>query len=138
MEKRDWLLLVIQNEIQPIQIQKALFKFAKEAGAPPAEVYEFTPYNWGPCSFEIYDDLKALRDERLVEAVPTSRGWSIYRTTEGGLHLADTLRKQANPSLLNSMDTIREWVAARPFEVLLKDVYNDYPDYATQSMFTGR
>ncbi|MBI4339707.1 MAG: hypothetical protein HY680_07105 [Chloroflexi bacterium] len=138
MEKRDWLLLIIGSEIQPIQVQKALFKLAKEAGVPPAEAYEFTPYNWGPCSFEIYDDLQALREEGLIEAVPTARGWSVYRTTKEGCRLASALRGNADLAMLQRVDTLREWVTTRPFEQLLKDVYRDYPEYATQSMFVER
>ena len=79
MEQRDWLLMAIGDHIQPIQIQKTMFKFAMESNAPKDEIYDFEPYNWGPCSFEIYDDLSKLRAEGFVEAVRTGRGWSTYR-----------------------------------------------------------
>jgi uncharacterized protein YwgA len=138
MDKRDWLLLAIRDEMQPIQIQKALFKFAQEAGAPKEQVYEFTPYNWGPCSFGIYDDLQVLRHEGLIETVPTGRGWSAYRTTEQGTRFVVALRQKADPALFKKIDEVREWVVTRSFEKLLKDVYSEYPAYATQSMFTKR
>jgi len=138
MTRRDWLLLAIGDRLQPIQIQKTLFKFSKEAGAPLGEVYEFTPYNWGPCSFEIYDDLQQLREDGLIESVPTSRGWNVYRTTRSGIEVGNRIRKKADSRLLGQMVSIREWVVARSFPDLLKDVYRDYPDYATQSLFTER
>ena len=37
MDKRDWLLLIIGERMEPIQIQKALFKFAMESEAPENE-----------------------------------------------------------------------------------------------------
>ena len=85
METHDWLLLAIGDRVEPIQIQKTLFKFAKESGAPEQEMYTFIPYNWGPCSLEIYDDLGQLRDEGSVEFVPSGRGWSLYQLTEAGV-----------------------------------------------------
>ena len=137
MNRKDWLLIAIHDSLEPIQIQKTMFKFAKESGIPPDEQYEFVPYNWGPCSFEIYADLAALREEGSLEAVPTYGGWSMYRLTPVGQESLATLRSSASPNALERLDEVRKWVKSRTFEELLKDVYADYPDYATQSMFTG-
>ena len=140
MGKRDWLLLAIGDALQPIQIQKTMFKFAEESGAPEGETYEFVPYNWGPCSFEIYDDLGATREEGLVEAVPSGRGWNSYRLTARGRSKADSFRaeqQESNPTLLRELDTKRAWVIRRGFTALLKDVYKDYPSYTTASLFNG-
>lgn len=134
MEKREWLLLAVGERIEPIQLQKTLFKFAKESGVSSAEAYEFVPYNWGPCSFEIYEDLANLRAEGLVEAVPSGRGWNVYRVTELGRVKSYALREQAVASLVNALDEVRSWVASRNFETLLKDVYKQYPTYATESL----
>ena len=48
MRQRDWLLLAIGDYIEPIQLQKTLFKFAREATVPTNQRYKFVPYNWGP------------------------------------------------------------------------------------------
>lgn len=138
MTKKDWLLLAIGDSLQPIQIQKILFKFSKEAAATDDEVYQFKPYNWGPCSFDIYDDLQQLREDGLIESVPTSRGWSVYHTTSSGVEVANRLRQKAAPRLVEHLASLREWVTTRSFEDLLRDVYSDYPTYATQSLFTAR
>ena len=135
MEKRDWLLLAIGDTIQPIQIQKTMFKFAKESGAPGDELYDFKPYNWGPCGFEIYDDIAVLRKEGLVETVRSGRGWSMYRLTEEGRENAEQIRSESNRDHIQHLDATREWVIRRNFEQLLRDVYKDYPDYATESLF---
>lgn len=135
MEKCDWLLLAIGERMEPIQIQKTLFKFAKESGAPEQELCTFIPYNWGSCSLEIYDDLGQLRDEDSVEFVPSGRGWNAYHLTEAGVKKASKLRKEANHTLVKKLDAARSYVMSRDFETLLSDVYEDYPDFATESLF---
>lgn len=134
MEKRDWLLLAIGERIEPIQVQKTLFKFVRESKVPADESYDFVPYNWGPCGFEIYNDLGMLRAEGLVEAVPSGRGWSVYRLTDLGKDKVRQLLEQANPTLVKALSKVREWVTSRDFETLLRDVYKDYPQYATASL----
>jgi len=135
MEKHDWLLLAIGDKIEPIQLQKTLFKFAKESGAPEQELYTFIPYNWGPCSLEIYDDLGQLRDEGLVEFVPSGRGWNFYHLTKTGVEKADKLRKEAKHTFLKKLEAARSYVTSRDFETLLSDVYKEYPDFASESLF---
>ena len=135
MEKRDWLLLAIHDRLEPIQIQKTLFKFAKESDAPSNEIYTFVPYDWGPCSLEIYDDLAILRDEGFVHFVPSGRGWSLYSVTDAGQRKQDSLRKDAPPNFLASLDQARTYVTSRDFETLLEDIYEEYPEFASQSLF---
>jgi len=121
--------------MEPIQIQKALFKFAMESRASNTELYSFIPYNWGPCSMEIYDDLSVLRNENLVEFAPSGQGWNIYHLTKKGEKKAEDLRKSANHTLIKKMNSAREYVVNRDFETLLSDIYDDYPDYAEESLF---
>ena len=135
MDKSDWLLLAIGERMEPIQIQKTMFKFGKETQVPEIEAYQFAPYNWGPCSFEIYDDLRSLRDEKKIECAPTGLGWNLYRLTELGHQEADKIRATADKNLLNQLDETRKWVVSRNFGKLLRDVYQQYPDYATESIF---
>ena len=135
MEKRDWLLLCIGNRMEPIQIQKTLFKFAMESGASKNELYTFVPYNWGPLSMAIYDDLGELREGGLVEFMPSGRGWNIYHPNEAGKEKQNALKNQANPDLLAKLNAAREYVTSRSFEELLEDIYAEYPDYATESLF---
>lgn len=135
METRDWLLLAIGDRMEPIQIQKTLFKFAKESGAPEEELYTFIPYNWGPCSLQIYDDLGQLRDEGLVEFIPSGRGWNLYHLTEAGIKKASKLREEANSALMEKLEAARSYVTSRDFETLLSDIYKDYPEFASESLF---
>ena len=78
MRQRDWLLLAIGDYIEPIQLQKTLFKFAREAPIPipTNQRYGFVPYNWGPMAKRVYPDLEGLQGEGLVKAKPTGGGFS--------------------------------------------------------------
>lgn len=135
MNKHDWLLLAIDDRMEPIQIQKTLFKFAMESGAPRGELYVFFPYNWGPCSLEIYDNLAEIREEGLVEFIPSGRGWNLYRLTEAGQQKKHMLRKESDSTLLERLDAARKYVTSRDFETLLHDIYSEYPDFAKESLF---
>lgn len=135
MRKRDWLLIALGDRLEPIQLQKTLFKFAMESGAPDADKYEFVPYNWGPCSFDIYGDLAELREEALVEFEASGRGWNAYRVTSEGARVAEELREKADSDLVKRMDDIREYVTSRSFNRLLRDVYKQYRPYAERSLF---
>ncbi len=140
MEKDRWLLLSIGEGIEPIQLQKLLFKFAKESEAPGQELYEFVPYSWGPCSFEIYDDLGSIKSEGLIETVPRGIGWNSYRLTDKGKEVVRGLRNNADAqfqSRLAELDDKYAYVTSRTFGDLLRDVYAEYPEFATKSFFRG-
>ncbi|MFV2044975.1 MAG: hypothetical protein ACC700_17280 [Anaerolineales bacterium] len=135
MKRDDWLMIAIGDEMQPIQLQKTLFKFAMESGVPEEEAYQFGPYNWGPCSFEIYDDLATLTSQGFLEALPSGRGWNSHRLTDKGIGRVSALRSKADKEPYKKLISVRKWVKARGFAKLLQDVYADYPGFATQSLF---
>jgi hypothetical protein len=135
MRQKDWLLLAIGDYIEPIQLQKTLFKFAREAPVPTNQRYAFVPYNWGPMAKQVYPDLEELQEQGLVEARPTGMGWSGYSLTTQGLDLAYQLREGAPRELLSAIDEKRAWVLDRPFSKLLRDVYAQYPEMAKKSLF---
>ena len=111
--RQDWLLLAIRDRIEPIQLQKTLFKFSQESGAPAVELYDFEPYNWGPCSFQIYEDMAQLRSQDLVEMIPTGRGWNIYGLTAKG---EQQVAEHSNgSSLAECLDEIRTYVGGRRY-----------------------
>lgn len=136
MRKIDWLLLAVGTRIDPIQLQKTLFKFAQETPIPEAQKYQFIPYNWGPCATQIYPDLASLREKGYVEYEPNG-DWNAYRVTDRGRQLAERLRETAVQDVVRQLDEKREWVTSRSFTQLLRDVYSDYPDYAERSLFRG-
>ena len=135
MRQKDWLLLAIGDYIEPIQLQKTLFKFAREAPVPINQRYGFVPHNWGPMAKQVYPDLEELQAMGLVDAKPTGEGWNGYRLTTKGLELASRPRETAPRELVEAIDEKRAWVLDRPFRQLLRDVYEQYPDMAKKSLF---
>ena len=140
--KSDWLLqLTGDDPIDPIRIQKGMFLFAKTAGAPQKQTYDFVPYNWGPCGFEVYDDLDDLLNQGLIEKLPVlGASWHTYRRTATGHVAADRIAKSKSPTIRKlsaAVADIRSSIQTRSFNQLLESVYEDYPEYATKSLFRG-
>ena len=137
MEPQDWLILAISDgQLEPIQVQKLMFVFAQKEkdSIPKDEAYDFVPYDWGPCSFEIYDDLELLIEEEVVGRLITKkRKWHTYQLTEKGKTRLKQLRKKADKYLLKRLEHWREWVTTKSFRQLLLAVYQEYPEYATAS-----
>ena len=135
MEPRDWLLLLLEEDLDPIRIQKGMFLFAEESGARENELYEFQPYNWGPCSFRIYDDLDGLHNAGLIERRPVpGKSWYRYQVTDAGRSLARSL-PGGNTRAADCLDQIKASIKGASFNDLLRSVYEKYPQYATKSQF---
>ncbi len=116
---------------------KGLFLFKMKLQDRLEDFYNYAPYLYGPCSFEIYNDLLRLRLAGLVDEYsrPFSR-WSYYRLSERGQERARALMKDAPPDFLESLKRIKAKVTSLSFLGLLKEVYGQYPEYAKESVIT--
>jgi uncharacterized protein YwgA len=144
MYKRDWLLVLAALKgpatgLDPVRLQKGMFLLAQEGGIPAEEAYGFEPYNYGPMSRELYRDLDALEAAGLVERVDVpGQSWHRYRASERGRASAQRLINEAGPNAQASarrLYEIKRDIVAKNFSVLLNDVYERYPLYATKSVF---
>lgn len=144
MERKSWLLAIIsspgrsgaENEaMDPVRIMKSLFLLGKEAGDQLPNFYEFEPYLYGPCSFEIYEDLEVLKGKGLIdeERAPYQR-WSYYRLTANGIAEAENVLKEITDPLRAKMMDIKRLVMELSFLSLLKYVYEKYPEYGKHSL----
>ena len=148
MDRRDWLLLFLAlplpnhptpPALDPLRVMKGMFLLAQGADLPHAQAYQFLPYLYGPCSFEIYHDLDGLVAAGLVAAEqPWGRSWHLYTPTAHGHREAEHLRGQVPRAALDTLREIKQYVAFTPYRRLLRDVYRQYPEYATQSVLTLR
>ena len=135
MNRMNWLLLLLGEELDPIRIQKGMFLFAMESGAPDEECYEFVPYNWGPCSFDIYDDLDSLHKDGLIERRPVpGKSWSRYQASAAGEAAATAIEEEGSP-YAKYLDEIKGSIRTASFDNLLKRVYEKYPNYAVNSQW---
>jgi uncharacterized protein len=107
---------------------------------PTNEQYEFRPYDYGPMSAAIYNDLDTLVAEGLLEShsVP-GKSWSRYTVTERGRSAADYRLAKLTGSIdkenARRLYEIKQEIASVSFNELLHRVYRDHPDMAIHSVF---
>lgn len=114
-----------------------MFLFSRDESARKDERYKFVPYNYGPMSTRIYKDLEVLIAEDLVEAVSVEgQAWSRYVATEKGLLQAKKLlQREPGEAAAHRLHEIKQEIASKTFSAVLEDVYDQYPEYATKSVF---
>jgi hypothetical protein len=127
------------GEIDPIRIMKGLFVFSKETPAGwigESDRYHFVPYQFGPCSFDIYSDLDALeRSGYLQSKQPLGQSWKYYSVTDMGKYAVEQAAGRFQPQVLTYLNQVRSWVDQQSFKGLLKAIYRRYPAYASNSVF---
>jgi len=126
----NFLITDDKKPMSPLQIMKALFLYAQKE--KPTDFYEFNPYLYGPCSFDVYSDLKLLESDGFITTYPTHRGWSFYGvTSEGEKYLIE------NTKIIQKLDEIKKLILSKSFIELLKYVYSRYPEFAKNSIFNS-
>jgi len=143
VQREDWPLLLIARDathadgpdtLDPVRIQKGMFLLSMRG--PQRDLYAFRPYNWGPYSPELVSDLNSLVALGLLhtEQEP-GRTWARYRPTERGAARAGAVAEAVGGTTTRWMASVRRFLTTRSFTQLLSDIYDEYPTYATQSLF---
>jgi hypothetical protein len=143
LDRRKKILLLLvgssDKRIDPIRVMKGAFLISEEVPESWWSIgkrYEFVPYQFGPCSFEIYSDLDELEKFRLIqsEQVP-GKSWKYYTITDRGKKLLQVTSEGLNPGLLLYVRQIRDFVDSLGLRDLLAAIYKRYPKYAAKSVF---
>jgi uncharacterized protein len=142
MARADWVLLLLGfrgvdgQGLDPVRVQKGMFLFAQESGAPSEECYEFEAYNYGPYSFALRNDLDRLVAEGLVAAEAVlGYTWKRYKLTAEGMRKAKKVNRKADRHVARKLFQIKQTVSGKSFNKLLREVYDEYPEFATRSIF---
>ena len=125
--------------MSPAQIQKSMFLMRAEAEVYVGDgFYRFIPYNYGPFDADIYHDLDGLAAQGLVTSVssPTVR-WKFYAVTAAGLEAADRARAEADPTAVDYLGRVVDWISSLSFPALIRAIYARYPAYRANSVFVG-
>lgn len=140
LSKRDWLLLLLrQKPLDRIRLMKALFLIWHRSGRNLIDYYKFTPYMYGPCSFDLYTELEMLQKEHLVSQAPHPVAqWASYFLTPTGESKADAVQRAVSPETVRLVRSIAEEVASLGFHALLQKVYSEAPDFASQTVLPWR
>jgi hypothetical protein len=141
----DWILaLLFVDERKPIKgtlrIMKELFLF-RNSGKLPKDTkigafYSFIPYDYGPCSFDIYHDLNLLKKKGDIVALKRpDRRYDVYMITDNGAYKAHMFLKRFRPSVLKALFEIKREFNDLSLYELLSYVYEKYPKYTRKSVF---
>ncbi|MCH8899408.1 MAG: hypothetical protein IH942_02800 [Acidobacteria bacterium] len=142
-EREKWLLVFLDGPdlaggggkewVDPIRIQKGMFLLSMRG--PSKELFEFSPYHWGPFSKDVTETVRSLVKRGLAVRKPVEgRSWSVYSTTDTGHSQAVSYREALSESHRGWIDGAREYVLGKSFVGLLREIYDAYPDYASRSL----
>jgi DNA-binding PadR family transcriptional regulator len=144
-DRSGWLVLLLDRdalgaagpeELDPVRVQKGMFLLSERG--PARGIYTFRAYDWGPFSSAIYSDLDALVTQGYLDRqrVP-GRTWCTYQVTPSGHELASGMAQQIGPTHVGWLRSAREFLTTRSFAQLLREIYEEYPDFAVNSRFSG-
>jgi uncharacterized protein YwgA len=129
------------DEAEPLdrlRMQKGVFLVAMRGRPEWRQAFEFTPYDWGPYSFDLASTVESLlADGLLAKEAVQDRRYSRYRTTQAGERLIAELTTGSPNDERIFICAIRKYVTSRSFARLLREVYKAYPAYAVNSRFAG-
>lgn len=139
IQKKDWILLALRRTpLDRIHIMKTLFLIWHRSERNISDYFEFVPYLYGPCSFEVYSTLESLQaDGFIVQPPHPMPQWVNYYLTDRGKKEAEEAKKRVSSDALNLIEKVAEEVSQLSFHELLRKVYAEAPDFAANSMFRG-
>lgn len=176
--RKDYLLLLLYSEGQKKQLNepiigrtrltKMLFLFKhelldkfKKGRDESIPFYEFFPWNFGPFSSQVYEDLKFFQLRNFIEASDDAEETSAesvaeweyateleegndnefteyveqqFRLTERGCRFAEQLHQALSSTQRQMLREFKARLTAVPLRALLKYVYSEYPDQTTKSL----
>lgn len=143
------LALMYAGDGEPIEgrtrLQKLVFLMQKrleEAGEDPlqSDDYEFVPYDYGPFSKELYDDLDATIARGMVEGREEDLGedkvkYDYEIQDQGKQWVGDQLSKEEAQRILELAEEIKDEYGEVNLSDLIDEVYSRYPKYAENSIY---
>ena len=144
------LALMYANGGEPIEgrtrLQKMVFLLQKELRQREHFLvtepgYDFIPYDYGPFSRDLYDDLDAMIDQQFVddteEPLRSGKVKYIYEIEGDGQELVES-EAESWEDVSEILQIARE-IKQEYNDMLLSDliefVYSEYPDYAERSVY---
>jgi hypothetical protein len=136
---RDDLLLLMakgaENGSYPfdaIRAMKSAF-LVSERGLPEwRSLYNFRPYDYGPFDSSVYVSQDVLVGQGLLEV--KAGHYPSYRLTEAGNARARELAGQMGAASADWLEGIGKWASSRSFAQLLREVYAEFPQFASRSI----
>jgi uncharacterized protein YwgA len=116
-------------------MQKAVFLITQGAlSGAWVNAYPYRPYNWGPYSAELNDDLADWqRRGCMILSYAGGTRYGRYTLTRDGVARAEDAWSEVDAKTWRLLAEVRSWVTSKDFNSLLREVYQEFPEYATQS-----
>lgn len=104
-----------------------------------ANNYDFRPFNFGPFTEEVFDDVESLKLLSLVN-IEEEGDEQIYSLTSKGTVVVENLiaQKRLTPEFLSEIRKIAKNLGELTLEKLVEKVYKEYPEYASNSLIKSR
>ncbi|WP_143420762.1 hypothetical protein [Halorubrum ezzemoulense] len=123
------------------RLQKLVFLAQKEASADLPSTYTYIPYDYGPFSASLLDEVEELDGEGYLteKRVSGARGKKyVYELTEEGKERLreelEELDEADRKAIEESANFAEGMFSDTPISRLLEHVYNNYPEYAKNSV----
>ena len=133
--------LASPDETEPLdrlRMQKGVFLLAMRGPEDWNGLFQFTPYDWGPYSFDLASTVEDLLAEgKLVKEAFPGRRYMRYRTSQAGERLIDELDGEVPAGEHAFVQATRRYVSSRSVARLLREVYKASPAFAVNSRFAG-
>lgn len=128
------------------RLQKMVFLMQKELKKPdqPGDFgkgYNFIPYDYGPFSKELYDDLDVMVEQDFVDdtEVPLQSGKVkyVYEIKKDGEKLVNSEAEKWDDveAIIQLAQEIKQEYNNMLLSELIEFVYSEYPDYAERSVY---
>lgn len=142
--------LLYANDSEPIigrtRLQKLVFliemEFQESEGQLPLSPnsYNFEPYDYGPFSKELYQDIDSLEEQNLVEELREEyrEGEVRYEyniNDKGEEFVENNLSKEETEIVLSLAQEVKDEFNEMDLPDLIKEVYSRYPEYAKNSVY---
>ena len=142
LTKNDWVLLALKNApLDRIHLMKILFLMryrTDKDGKSLDDFFTFEPYLYGPYSLDVYKALDAVeKDDLVVQPAHADKQHTPYYLSERGKQSVEEISKKASPEMLKLVESITAEVATLEFRDLLRKVYDEAPEFATESVMKG-
>jgi len=102
------------------------------------KLYDFRPYQYGPFSEEVYDDMELLKDLGLAH-IKEKQGEQVFEITDKGKVLVERmLKERAIPSsLFSEVEDIKRRWNRTDLRSLIEYIYKNFKEYTQKSLIRG-
>lgn len=114
-----------------IKLMKMIFLIQNEL---KTQLYNFVPYDLGPASFEVYDDIDNLKKENIILEEIARRNIKSFKLTQKGLQIAEKAFKELQTDVRNAIVKIKKEFNGFPTSKIILYVYKFYPNYSRNSI----